>query len=101
MRAFKHFPKFIPGTSDVLKTNRNGQTMAMIYADVKIIPPPEWHHDPTLLDSRGFTVAMLLGFYGIIPPKEWEHAPTIIEPGYKSTVAMHLARHRIIPPLQW
>lgn len=36
-------------------------TYAMYLANIKIIPPPEWFHDPTLQDNKGNTVAMILG----------------------------------------
>lgn len=36
-----------------------------------IIPPREWHHNPTLRDNHDWTVAMWLAYRGIIPPKEW------------------------------
>ena len=29
-------------------TNSDGQTVAMIYAKKKKIPPKEWHHDPNI-----------------------------------------------------
>ena len=43
----------------------------------EIIPPPEWRHDPILLDEIGYTVAMNLAQSGIIPPKEWYHDPIL------------------------
>lgn len=39
-----------------------------------IVPPMEWHHDPTL-ESKYYTVTVAknLLMNNILPPKEWEH----------------------------
>lgn len=45
----------------------------MWLAERKVIPPPEWHHEPTLTDNNGYTVALYLADNHIIPPAEWHH----------------------------
>jgi len=41
----------------------------MILASIKIIPPKEWSHNPTITDNYGFTVAHILAQKCIIPPE--------------------------------
>ena len=43
----------------------------MNLASHKIIPPPEWHHNPELKNIDNKTVAMILTDNKIIPPPEW------------------------------
>lgn len=31
--------------------NNNGETVAIIYARNGLVPPKEWHHDPTICDD--------------------------------------------------
>ena len=54
-----------------------GKTVAMHLASNGIIPPKEWHHDPSLQEIYRETVAMKLAKNEIIPPKEWCHNPTL------------------------
>ena len=49
----------------------------MILAMLNKEIPIEWYHDPTLQDNNGNTVALILINRKIIPPKEWMHNYTI------------------------
>ena len=40
----------------------------MILANRRIVPPEEWNHSNTLINSKGETVAMLFAFKGMLPP---------------------------------
>ena len=48
----------------------------MLLAEKGIIPPKEWHHDPTLFDKYiGFTVAIYLIENNLEVPEEWRYDP--------------------------
>lgn len=53
--------------------DKTNYTMAMYMAAHGHIPSNIWKHDPTKKDSNGNTVAMLLAENKIIPPDEWHY----------------------------
>ena len=64
---------------DPLITDKNGNTVAMILASKRIIPPPEWlykeNYNYPISDYNGKTAAMILAEHGIIPPIKWCRDP--------------------------
>ena len=66
------------GDNDPNYENKNGETVAMILAKNKIIPPKQWYHKPDLQGKDNYTTAMYIADNcKCIPDECWNHDPSL------------------------